>query len=121
MIDKERRIEPRHKKYVRRHHPDEQIIGDKDARPMTRRRLGISTCLVSVLEPKIVKDALDNEDWIQAMNEEIEQIDKNKAWSLVPKPKDKNVIGTKWLFRNKLDENGKVTRNKSRFICNGYA
>ena len=55
------------------------------------------------------------------MEEEIEQIEKNKTWSLVPRPEDKNVIGTKWVFRNKLDENGEVTRNKARLVCKGYA
>ena len=38
------------------------------------------------------------------MEEEIQQIEKNNTWSLVPRPKDKNVIGTKWVFRNKLDK-----------------
>lgn len=55
------------------------------------------------------------------MNEEIEQMEKNKTWTLVPRPKDKNVIGTKWIFRNKLNENGEVTRNKVRLVCKGYA
>ena len=55
------------------------------------------------------------------MEEEMEQIEKNKTWSLVPRPKDKNVIGTKWAFRNKLDENGEVKRNKERLVCKGYA
>jgi hypothetical protein len=55
------------------------------------------------------------------MEEEIEQIEKNKIWSLVPRPEDKNVIGTKWVFRNKLDENGEVTRNKERLVYKGYA
>ena len=32
----------------------------------------------------------------------------------------KNIIGTKWVFRNKLDENGKITRNKARLVCKGY-
>ena len=73
---------------------------------MTRRRSGSGTCLITILKPKIVKHALENEDWIQAMNEEIEQIEKNKTWSLVPRSEDKNVIGTKWVFMNKLDENG---------------
>ena len=86
---------------------------------MTRRRSGSGTCLVSVLEPKIVKDALDNEDWIQVMNEEIEQTKKNKTWPLVLRPKDKNVIGTKWVFRNKLDENDEVIRNKARLFFKG--
>ena len=40
------------------------------------------------------------------MNEEIEQKEKNETWTLVPRPKDKNVIGTKWAFRNKLNEDG---------------
>jgi hypothetical protein len=40
---------------------------------------------------------------------------------LVPRPKNKNVIGTKWVFRNKLNEDGQVTRNKSKLVCKGYA
>ena len=37
------------------------------------------------------------------------------------RPTDKNVIGTKWIFRKKLDENGEITRNKARLVCKGYA
>ena len=68
-------------------------------------------------EPRIVRDALEDDDWYKAMEEEIQQIKKNNTWSLVPKPEDKNVIGTKWVFRNKLDEKGEVTRNKARLVC----
>jgi hypothetical protein len=55
------------------------------------------------------------------MEEELNQIEKNETWELVPRPKDKNVIGTKWVFRNKLNEDGQVTRNKERLVCKGYA
>eukprot|EP00253_Pinus_taeda_P012783 PITA_12783 len=55
------------------------------------------------------------------MDEELEQIEKNNTWELVPKPKDKNVIGTKWIFKNKLNENGEVIRNKAKLVCKGYA
>eukprot|EP00253_Pinus_taeda_P010252 PITA_10252 len=51
------------------------------------------------------------------MDKELEQIEKNNTWELVPRPKDKNVIGTKWIFKNKLNENGEVIRNKARLIC----
>jgi hypothetical protein len=40
---------------------------------------------------------------------------------LVPRPKNKNVIGTKCVFRNKLNEDGHVTKNKYRLVCKGYA
>jgi len=55
------------------------------------------------------------------MEEEINQIEKNETWELVPQPRNKNVIGTKWVFKNKLNEDGQVTRNKSRLVCKGYA
>ena len=55
------------------------------------------------------------------MDEELDQIEKNGTWELVPRPKNKNVIGTKWVFKNKLNEDGQVTRNKARLICKGYA
>jgi 3-dehydroquinate dehydratase len=57
----------------------------------------------------------------KAMDEELDQIEKNDTWELVPRPKNKNVIGTKWVFRNKLNEDGQVTRNKARLVCKGYA
>ena len=57
---------------MRRNNLFEKNIGDKDARLMTRRRLASGICLVSFFEPKTIKEALDNEDWIQSMNEEIE-------------------------------------------------
>jgi hypothetical protein len=55
------------------------------------------------------------------MNDELDQIEKNQTWDLVPRPKDKYVIGTKWFFRNKQNENGQVVRKKSRLVCKGYA
>eukprot|EP00253_Pinus_taeda_P031273 PITA_31273 len=55
------------------------------------------------------------------MDEEHEHIEKNNTWELVPRPRDKNVIGTKWIFKNKLNENGEVIRNKARLVYKGYA
>ena len=109
--NEETRAEPRLSKYVKRHHSAAQIIGDKYARPMTRKKLRHDTCLLSMKEPKIVKDPLEDVDWSKAMEEKIEHIEKNKTWTLVPRPEDKNVIGTKWVYRNKLNEIGEVTRN----------
>ena len=65
--------------YVRRHHKPEEIIRDTKSRVMTRSKLKNQTWLLCEFEPKIMKDALKNEDWIQSMNEDIEQIEKNKT------------------------------------------
>jgi hypothetical protein len=55
------------------------------------------------------------------MDEALDRIEKNDTWELVPRPKNKNVIDTKWGFKNKLNEDGHVTRNKTRLVCKGYA
>ncbi|KAL8093469.1 hypothetical protein AgCh_035374 [Apium graveolens] len=54
------------------------------------------------------------------MQEELNQFERNKVWKLVPKPKEKNPIDTKWVFRKKMDENGTVIRNKARLVAKGY-
>ena len=55
------------------------------------------------------------------MEGELSHIENNETWELVPRPMDRIVIGTKWVFRNKLNEDGQVTRNKVRLVCKGYA
>ena len=75
-------------KYVRRHHAPDQIIGDKLEGTMTRSKLQ-GTCLLADFEPRSVKDAFENESWTEAINEKIEQIERNKTWTLVPRVKDK--------------------------------
>jgi hypothetical protein len=53
------------------------------------------------------------------MQEELNNFKRNEVWSLMPRPKQ-NVVGTKWVFRNKQDEHGVVTRNKARLVAKGY-
>ncbi|GJR43634.1 zf-CCHC domain-containing protein [Tanacetum coccineum] len=67
--------------------------------------------------PKNVNEALKDESWVVAMQEELNQFVANDVWDLVPLPMSQSVIGTKWVFRNKLDENGIVSRNKAKFVA----
>nr|GEX28249.1 retrovirus-related Pol polyprotein from transposon TNT 1-94 [Tanacetum cinerariifolium] len=55
---------------------------------------------------------LEEEGWIIAMQEELNQFERNKIWTLVPKPHGKTIIGTKWIWKNKMDENGKLLRTR---------
>ncbi|GJX15566.1 copia protein, partial [Tanacetum coccineum] len=71
-------------------------------------------------EPKNVNEALKDESWIIAMQEELNQFIAIDIWELVPHPKSSTIKGTKWIFKNKLDENGVVSRNKARLVAQGY-
>ena len=53
------------------------------------------------------------------MKEEIDQIVKNDTLELVPRSKDKNVIRTKWVFKNNMNEKGEVMRNKDWLAWKG--
>ena len=72
------------------------------------------------MDSKNVYEALTDSDWISAMQEELHQFERNQVWHLVPKPKDRTIIGSKWVFRNKFDEQGTVTGNKARLVIQGY-
>ena len=54
------------------------------------------------------------------MQDELNQFKRSEVWDLVPRPEGINVIGTKWIYKNKSDENGTVTRNKARLVAQGY-
>ena len=71
------------------------------------------------MEPLKVEKALEDEDWVMAMQEELNNFKRNQVWNLVERP-NTNVIGTKWVFRNKQDENGLVTRNKTRLVAQRF-
>jgi hypothetical protein len=75
---------------------------------------------VSSIEPYRVEDALRDSDWVLAMQEELNNFTRNEVWYLVPRH-NQNIVGTKWVFRNKQDEHGVVTRNKARLVAKGYS
>ena len=54
------------------------------------------------------------------MQEELNQFERNEVWELVPRPSDHPIMGTKWVFRNKLDENGVIVRHKARLVAKAY-
>ncbi|XP_063942736.1 uncharacterized protein LOC135150383 [Daucus carota subsp. sativus] len=106
-----------------RSHPLDNVLGDLSKGVQTRSQVQNVVnhlSFLSQIEPKIAKEALLDEDWISAMQDELNQFTRSKVWELVPKPEDTSIIGTKWVFRNKLDENGTVVRNKARLVAQGY-
>ncbi|XP_076939558.1 uncharacterized protein LOC143608392 [Bidens hawaiensis] len=111
------------------YHPEENIIGDLNVGVQTRRQIDQNlqcfythisplqnqfslNCFISRVEPKTYKEALTEESWVNAMQEELMQFEKLGVWKLVDLPKDKKHINTKWVFKCKSDENGIIVRNK---------
>lgn len=110
-------------KFFQRNHPIDQIL-QKD-RPRVTISVNCSQnediSLLSMIEPKSFQEAAEDKHWVAVMEEELDQIQKTETWEFVPRPEDKNMIGTKWVYRNKLNEDGKMVRNKVRLVCKGYA
>jgi hypothetical protein len=73
------------------------------------------------MEPKKTEEALNDPDWVIAMQDELNQFKQQDVWKLVPRPKNRKVVGTRWVYRNKLDEDGTVTKNKARLVAQGYS
>jgi hypothetical protein len=100
-----------------------QIVGDISKGVQTRSRIA-SFCelfsFVSCTEPNHVDEALLDVDWVNAMHEELNNFTHNEVWELVETPNNHNVIGTKWVFRNKHNEDGLVVRNKARLVAQDY-
>jgi len=110
------------KKEKRPRKSKDNIIGVIKQGVSTRRKLVFfdHVAFVSQIEPKNVNDALCDSNWVVAMQDELNQLTRNDVWSLVPKTDAMNVIGTKWVFRNKMDQNGNIVRKKARLGSKGY-
>ncbi|KAL8134089.1 hypothetical protein AgCh_009237 [Apium graveolens] len=75
---------------------------------------------MGVEEPTSFSQAVKSRDWKQAMNGEIDSIEKNGAWKLVKPPVDHKVIGLKWIYKIKKDTEGKIVKYKERLVAKGY-
>ncbi|GJS14455.1 putative ribonuclease H-like domain-containing protein [Tanacetum coccineum] len=127
-------------------HPTTLILGDPTSAVQTRSKVNTSSgahafvsyvqkqkrtnhkdfhhclfaCFLSQHEPKKISEALEDESWVDAMQEELLQFKIQKVWVLVDLPYGKKAIGTKWVYRNKKDERGVVVRNKARLVAQGH-
>ena len=104
-------------------HPQDLIIGSPSKGVMScSQKLTLFIehhSFVSCVEPKNVEEALQDLDWINAMHEELNNFTRNEVWTLEERPQDARVIGTKWVFRNKQDDQGIVVR--ARLVAKGFS
>ncbi|KAJ9567225.1 hypothetical protein OSB04_003191 [Centaurea solstitialis] len=104
-------------------HPIDQVLGNPSSGVKTRRQSG-NICLyvnfISENQPTEIDDTLCDPAWVSAMQEELAEFIRKNVWLLVPRPRKRTIIGSKWIFKNKLDEVGTIIRNKARLVDQGY-
>ncbi|KAD6796499.1 hypothetical protein E3N88_07395 [Mikania micrantha] len=105
-------------------HPVENIIGNVEEGVRTRSSMHeaniyLFSCFLSQIEPKKVAETLKDSSWIEAIQEELLQFERQGVWKICPLPKGKYAIGAKWVFRNKKDD--KVARIEAIRIFLAFA
>ncbi|CAL9023440.1 unnamed protein product [Prunus brigantina] len=76
--------------------------------------------LDSLSTPSSVEEALMDPNWKQAMNDEMQALQKNSTWELVPLPSGKRTVGCRWIYTIKLKADGSIERYKARLVAKGY-
>lgn len=108
--------------------PRQQTVVDRPVHSMiTRAKVG-TRCLnpkyalqISATPPLLqnIKMALDSPQWKKAMIEELNVLQKNNTWTMVPRTNQRNILNCKWIFKLKLDDQGNIARHKARLVTNG--
>ena len=76
-----------------------------------------------VQEPHTVEEALctpEKAHWVKAMEKEMKSLQENRVWDLVELPRSRKLVGSKWDFKVKSDEDGNVERYKARLVAQGF-
>lgn len=76
---------------------------------------------ISKSEPSDVKVAMKQQNWKDAMTEEYNSILKNDVWEIVPRPKNKSDVSSKWLFKIKHAADVSIGKYKARFVVRGFS
>jgi U3 small nucleolar RNA-associated protein 14 len=71
-------------------------------------------------EPTYFEEAIQKKEWADAMTEEYQSIIKNNVWKIVLRPKSKDVVSSKWLFKIKHVANGSIEKYKEIFVARGF-
>jgi hypothetical protein len=72
-------------------------------------------------EPTTFEEAIQKEKWKEAMTEEHQSIMKNEVWEIIPRPKEKSVVTSKWVYKIKHAANRSMDKYKARFVAIGFS
>jgi hypothetical protein len=112
--------------HIQKAHPPQQIIDNLNESVTQSSRSTHLSCFtntpfVALFKPQDVGHAFSDSSWVNAMHKELENFERNQVWTLIEPRRDVNVIGTKWVFKNKQEEDGDVVRNKACLVAQGFS
>ncbi|GAU29778.1 hypothetical protein TSUD_161830 [Trifolium subterraneum] len=99
---------------------DEKTKGYKLFNPISKKVIVHLVCLLVDTENINLEEALRDEKWKTAMNEEIKAIERKNTWELAELPKGSQPIGVKWVFKKKMISQGEIERYKAQIVAKGY-
>lgn len=109
--------------------PSEPTSGSGTRYPLSHylsySRISSSHCaflanITAHTEPQSYDQAVHDPHWQDAMNAELEALEQNNTWSLVPLPSGHKPIGCKWVYKIKYKSDGTIERYKARLVAKGY-
>ena len=72
-------------------------------------------------KPSSFEEAVQQPIWVDAMVEKYDSIVRNNVWDVVPRPKDKSVVSSRWIYKVKQAVDGSVKKHKARFVARGFS
>jgi len=109
----------------------QQKVSDEEEEPLQPRTRSLQdiyntnnevhvVCLLAESEDVRFEEAVVDEKWKKAMDEEIVAIERNNTWELSELPQGARPIGVKWVFKKKMNAQGEIERYKARLVAKGY-
>ena len=99
----------------------EEFVGAPRERKRIRKQPDRYQALVAqVGEPSTFREAAQHQVWVDAMVEEYSSIMTNNVWEVVPRPQNRSVVGSRWIYKIKYATDGSIEKFKARFVAKGY-
>jgi hypothetical protein len=87
-------------------------------RKKAKRFTSYATLMTSLVneKPSIFEEAIKKKEWKEAMMKEYQSIMKNDVWEVVPRPKEKSVVTSKWVYKINHVVDGSIDKYKAKFV-----
>ncbi|KAL2320148.1 hypothetical protein Fmac_029117 [Flemingia macrophylla] len=98
-------------------YPISQFVSTKN---LSMQHQSFLSAIDSIEIPTSIQEALKDENWVRAMNEEMGALERNETWEIVERPKDKKAVSCRWIYTVKYRSDGTLDRYKARLVAKGY-